>query len=421
MARKALFLHFLVFISLPVLSMGPLPRVAHKQEAENYKICSQCRTHSSWSALIKGSCEHYFCNKCSIQNAQEYNGNCRFCLKSLFGFSYVPESLKYEVAKPEKLKRPQGSIFGAMLQDAFKVMMGPDDPVANGAPNVSEMFHAYSLLHRAELGDYYEEEPFDCSACLDEDIWLNQFWKQLENAPQSEKDNAVAELNKTFINCERDYPHWRVRIAAAAKIKANVGVYVENYNRGGISEHDSPLLRALDADDESLINILLECNVPIVPQDILFYARSKKVADELVRRGADIKAKTWSNHTMLEIVMQRKKYNADLVGFYIKNGLSAYTFRDGLTPLHRLIAWHKRSVQAVQKIEALLDGMLPQAQLELLNVKNTERLHFADNVFGMLEKGDRIKNVLLYCYLAKKRDEAKAFIEKEGCKIVQIP
>ena len=422
MARKVFICIFLVLISMHLQSMERPGPVAHSQDAKNYKICSRCRNPSWWHRLIRGSCEHYFCNKCGIKNGKEYKGNCMFCLKPLFDFSQFPESIKYEIEAPERIKRTEQSYGHSLIQDAFKRIGGPDDPIANGAPNVSEMFHAYSLLRRAKLEDYYDDEPFDCSVSLDGEQWLNQFWKRLEGAPQSEKDDAVVELNKELQNDKRYHPHWRVRIAAAIKIKANVGECKEVYNGGGIPKYDSPLIRALDADDMPLLSLLLECNVPIVPDDILFYARSKKAAQELVTRGANVRATAWSRHNLLEIVMQQKRYSVDLVGFYISKGLRELPYRDGQTLLHRSLWYHKKSVQGLQKIDALLESMLPQVQLNhLLHVKSTEGTYEGANVFGMLEKFDAVENALFYCYLVKKRDDAKALLEKEGCKVAQIP
>jgi len=421
------FLSSLLFFSIN--GMDKQPDQKQSQSAQNSKECAKCNFPSCWKSLLKVSCGHYFCDKCSMYTAKEYEGCCMVCRKPLFDFSNLPKSLSHEIVQTNRDRiKPKSSTanpFDTLVLDAHKILLGPNNPIPYCAPNARQMFHALKLARRAELGDIYDNEPFDCSASLEKKAILNSFWQKLESAPQTEKDEAVIALNKTFAKHAVDqYSHWRVRIAAAAYIKANVDVCITTCNRGGIYDYDTPLIRALDAHDESLIGLLLGCNVSVKTKEILFHARTRKVVEGLVRRGADVKEKTWSGHNLLEIVMQQKQYEADLVSFYREQGLSPVAMRDGLTPLHRLVIFHdmlQGPMQAIDKLNALMEGMLPQTRLELLHKKNTERLYWEDDVFGISEKSESIESVALYCYLRKIEKDAKQALEKEGCHIHQNP
>lgn len=430
---KKFFLIILVantFLALEYADQKP------SKQRENSKTCSNgiCTTTSYWGGLIKLSCDHYFCGKCAQKSATQTKGKCAFCNKTMFDVSNIPSSLSYELLIPERdkeTKPKQQSAFGGLIQEAFKVMM-PHNPLVQAAPDAQQMFLAWSLKRRYEVGDFYQQEPEDVSFPLEKAQVLNEFWQQLESSCPDKKEAAVKQLNSDM-KFNDTYHWWRVRIAAAAHIGANVDVCKKTTNDGGFDDYDSPLLRALRNKDEPLVDLLLSKNVSVKTPTILWSAYTRKVAQKLVGRGADITERSqWYKATILESVMQSDNFEADLVTFYKELGASATAYRDGLTPLHRLIISHKKKgiVTVIAKFEALIKGMSSQGILDLLAAKtNTRFITCPDNSNaieilegqGYYKSITNFEKVIIYCYLLKARENVTKLLESDGCKVLQQP
>lgn len=436
---KKLFLIILIVKSS--FSLEYADQKPSKQHRENSKNCSNgwCAATSYWDGLIKLSCDHYFCGKCAQKSATKTQGKCAFCGKTMFDVSNIPTSLSYELLLPERdeEKRPKPqSAFDALIQDAFKVMM-PDNPLVQLAPDAQQMFLALGLQRRYRVGDFYQEEPEDTSFSLEKVQAINDFWRNLEHATPEVKGQAVKQLNSDM-KFNDTYHWWRARIAAAAHIGANVDVCEKSTNRGGYVSYDSPLMRALKQSDEPLIDLLLSKNVSVQTPNILWFAYNKRIAQKLVDRGADI-TKRWqydessilsNEKSIFESVIQSEEYDADLVPFYKEKGLSTTAYRDGITPLHRLILFHEPAgVQPViAKFDALVKDMSCQGILDLLASKTKTQFltcPYDKNALEILEKKeyfDLKKNstkVLLYCYLLKVQEDANQLLKTQGCKVMQ--
>jgi hypothetical protein len=438
MVKKLFLIIFIVKSSFCLEYSDQKPSEQHR---ENSKVCSNgwCAATSYWDGLIKLSCDHYFCGKHAQKSATEKKGKCAFCNKVMFDFSNIPTSLSYELLIPERdeEKRPKPqSAFGALIQDAFKVMM-PENPLVQAAPDAQQMFLALGLQRRYRIGDFYQEEPEDRSFSLERAQVINDFWRNLEHAAPEVKEEAVKQLNSDM-KFNDTYHWWRARIAAATHIAANVDVCEKSTNRGGYVSYDSPLMRALKQSDEPLIDLLLSKNVSVQTPNILWFAYNKRIAQKLVDRGADI-TKRWqydesgilsNEKSIFESVIQSEEYDADLVVFYKEKGLSTTAYQDGLTPLHCLILFHEPAgvLPVIAKFDALVKGMSCQGILDLLASKT--KTHFLTCPYdktvleiledrGYYKAKSNFEKVIIYCYLLKVRDDATKLLESSSCKVVQ--
>lgn len=406
------------------------------RQQEKAKTCSNgmCTTTSYWGGLIKLSCDHYFCGTCAQKSATKTKGKCAFCNKVMFDVSNIPTSLKYELLLSERdeAKKPkQQSGFGGLIQDAFKIIM-PNNPLVQAAPNATQMFTALALARRYKVEDCYEIEPEDSLAPIEKNKVMNEFWLGLENVSPEQKEQAVKQLNDD-LRFSDTYHWWRIRIAAAAHIGANVDVCEKTTDRGGNNHYDSPLIRALRQRDEPLVDLLLSKNVSVKTPNILWDAFTRNSAQKLVDRGANVHEHSeFNENTILESVMQSNRFDADLVHFYMEKGLSGTAYRDGLTPLHRLAIFHEKDgmLPFIAKFQALIKDRSSQGIVDMLADKTkTSFITCPDNcnALEILEGQGNfslIKNwekVVIYCYLLKVRDDALKLIEENGSKVMQLP
>ncbi len=162
----------------------------------------------------------------------------------------------------------------------------------------------------------------------------NSFWQTIAQCSQEEKDETLRRVMQDY----RDYQWQCKRRFIAAAVGAGANPNLQECGDCG----NRPLVYAILQQDYPLAEFLLTCgadpNAKIDNNNSVFcYAKSKNLAELLLKHGANVNNKEFMQMTPLHMVMRHNDCEVDLAQLYIDKEADVNAADErGFTPLHEL-------------------------------------------------------------------------------------
>lgn len=262
----------------------------------------------------------------------------------------------------EDLMNLKKTLFLVSFYSGFAYGCHCDDSVGSSPCDMYDMVvRARATL--AKMGNSYDNEPTTAGAPLAPELVLNTYWRELENKPQEEKDEALKKILDTSFSDE-GYRIKRYHLAAAALIGANL-------NR---EDWYSPLCIAAIMQDASLCALLLNNGADPnwkrgMQQAPLYKVKTRTLAQLFIDAGAQLN--TNDSTTLLHYAMN-KDYDPLLVKLYIQKGIHPLTKTSyNKTPLHCLAdeAYLMPLENLKEKVQYLFETLDTQEIKELIEAE----------------------------------------------------